>query len=143
LEPLSSIEFFFEEVHIPGFDDAAIKKWIEETIVSEKQQPGILNIVFCDDNYLLDLNKKYLNHTTLTDIITFDYAEEMEGVSGDIFISTDRVKDNARELDIPFQEELCRVIIHGVLHLMGYKDKTPAQKTRMRDKENYYLTLRS
>jgi probable rRNA maturation factor len=141
LEAFSEIAFHFEGVTVPGFNDQIFRDWIQKVVHEEGQTPGVLNFVFCNDNYLLELNKKYLNHHTLTDIITFDYAEEMEGLSGDIFISVDRVRDNAEQLEIPFQDELRRVVIHGVLHLLGYKDKTAAQKARMRDKENYYLTL--
>lgn len=138
-----SIEFHFEEVNIAGFNSQAITKWILDTISLEKQQAGVLNFVFCNDDYLLDLNTTYLGHDTLTDIITFDYNDEIEGISGDIFISIDRVRENAASLGVAFYDELCRVIIHGVLHLMGYMDKTPEQEALMREKENYCLTLRS
>ena len=141
MEAFSEIAFHFEGVNVPGFDDQKFRDWTERVIREEGQAPGLLNFVFCDDEYLLELNKKYLNHHTLTDIITFDYAEEMEGLSGDIFISVDRVRDNAEQLEVSFHDELRRVVIHGVLHLLGYKDKTAAQKARMREKENYYLTL--
>ncbi|MFO7978398.1 MAG: rRNA maturation RNase YbeY [Bacteroidales bacterium] len=143
MESFSSIDFHFEEVEVPGFDEDAIREWINRTIISEEQQTGTLNFIFCTDSYLLDLNQKYLDHNTLTDIITFDYTEELEGISGDIFISTERVQENAAQMNVPFTEELNRVIIHGVLHLLGYPDKTDSQKARMRNKENYYLTLRS
>jgi probable rRNA maturation factor len=143
LDSISSIEFHFEKVIVQGLDFDLIRGWIENTIAHEGHQAGIMNFVFCDDEYLLELNKTYLNHFTLTDIITFDYAEEMEGISGDIFISVPRVEENALKHEVAFHEELCRVMIHGVLHLLGYKDKTATQKSKMRDKENYYLSLLS
>ena len=117
-----------------------ITNWISTTIKKENYQLGDISYVFCDDKYLLDLNNKYLNHDTLTDIISFDYSEE-DIISGDIFISIERVKDNAKKFKISFIEELYRVIIHGVLHYCGYKDKTEIEKIEMRNKENKYLSL--
>ena len=117
-----------------------ITNWISTTIEKENCQLGDISYVFCDDKYLLELNKKYLNHDTLTDIISFDYSEEGI-VSGDIFISIERVKENAKKFKISFIDELYRVIIHGVLHYCGYKDKTEGEKKEMRRKENNYLSL--
>lgn len=142
MDTFSSIDFHFQDVAVPDFDKQAVSEWIRKTIEKEKQETGFLNIVFCNDDYLLELNKSFLQHNTLTDIITFDYTEELEGISGDIFISVPRVRENAEKLQTGFSEELHRVVIHGILHLLGFKDKTPVQKRRMREKENYYLTLR-
>ena len=99
---------------------------------------GDINYVFCTDNYLLDINLKYLNHNTLTDIITFNFCENKK-ISGDILISLDRIKENSSIFEQPFNKELYRVMIHGVLHLIGYNDKTSKEKERMRKKEDYYL----
>ena len=117
-----------------------LKKWIEHTITAEKKRLGQLTYFFCDDAYLLGLNQKFLNHDTLTDIITFDYSSE-KNMNGDIFISIERVKENAVKYAPTFEDELHRVMIHGVLHLLGYRDKTIAQKTEMTEKENFYLAI--
>ncbi|MFZ5553922.1 MAG: rRNA maturation RNase YbeY [Bacteroidota bacterium] len=140
---MSTTEINFVSL-IPGFtlkNKSAIKKWIVSAIKKEKQKPGELAIVFCSDNYLLETNRKYLNHNYLTDIITFQNTEN-QSVSGDLLISIDRVKENAEKLKLKFSDELHRVIIHGVLHLCGYKDKSPAHKKQMTKKEDYYLNLR-
>ena len=102
---------------------------------------GDLSIVFCSDNYILDMNIKYLQHDYFTDIITFDYCEG-EKISGDLFISVDSVRENALLYGATFEEELNRVMVHGVLHLIGYDDHTKAEQKTMREKENYYLSLR-
>jgi rRNA maturation RNase YbeY len=96
-------------------------------------------LIFCSDEYLLDVNKKYLNHDYYTDIITFDYVED-KIISGDIFISSDRVRENANQFNVSFEMELFRIIIHGILHLLGYKDKTKKDKSLMTEKENFYLS---
>jgi len=119
-----------------------IKNWIIDTLLSEKKIPGFISYNFCSDNYLLKINKQYLQHNYFTDIITFDISEG-KTISGDIYISWDRVKDNAKTEKTLFHVELQRVIIHGVLHLCGYKDKSPKEQKQMRDKENYYLSLLS
>jgi len=104
--------------------------------------PGVLQFIFCDDEYLLSINKKYLQHDEYTDIITFDYSEEYpQGVSGDIFISYTRVRDNARLYDVTDLEETYRVMVHGVLHLLGYDDGDDEARELMQAKENYYLSL--
>ena len=112
------------------------------TLDSEGKELGELNYIFCDDDYLLDLNVKTLNHNRLTDIISFDYTLGIV-VSGDIYISYERVKENSVSLDQPFKDELHRVMIHGVLHYCGYKDKLDEEKMVMREKEDYYLSLRT
>jgi len=119
-----------------------ISKWIEFVIHQEDSQLGEINYIFCDDSYLLEINIKELKHNTLTDIISFDYTVG-DIISGDIFISTERVKENADDFSNIFKDELHRVIIHGVLHYCGYKDKTDDEKKEMRSKEDYYLSLRT
>ncbi len=118
-----------------------LKKWISATINKEKRKEGDITFIFCSDEYLLHINKQYLQHDTYTDIITFDYSEgdSAQPISGDIFISIERVKENAEKFSTTFENELHRVIIHGVLHLLGYKDKTKAAKAQMTSKEDYYL----
>lgn len=118
-----------------------VKNWIVKAILNENLKEGEINYIFCDDNYLSDLNIKYLKHNTLTDIISFDYTIG-KIISGDIFISIERVKENAESFNTTFVDELHRVMIHGVLHYCGYKDKTDDEKTQMRSKEDYYLSLR-
>lgn len=119
-----------------------ITSWISDTIVNEAFKEGDINYIFCGDDYLLDINVKYLKHNALTDIISFDYSLGKK-LSGDIFISVDRVKDNSVKYEVNFDDELHRVIIHGILHFCGYKDKTKEDKRLMRKKEDYYLSLRT
>ncbi len=135
------ILFHYEDVHIPNFKEEDARHWIRETIHNEHQQAGDLNFIFCTDRYLLKINQQYLDHDDLTDIITFDYTEG-DRISGDIFISYERVLDNALAHQEASDTELHRVIIHGVLHLLGYKDSTATGKQEMQRKENYYLSLR-
>ena len=122
--------------------ETQIANWISESIVKESYKEGDINYIFCDDDALLDLNIKHLKHNTLTDIISFDDTLG-EILSGDIFISVDRVKENALEYKVNFDDELQRVIIHGILHFCGYKDKTKDDKRLMRNQEDYYLSLRT
>ncbi len=118
-----------------------IKSWLKRTIESEGKISGDIQYVFCDDNYMLEINKKFLRHDTLTDIITFPTSVVRNVISGEIFISTERVKQNANDLKLSFEQEMKRVIVHGVLHLIGYQDSTTSQKQQMRAKEDYYLHL--
>ena len=138
------VKYFRENTRFVFKERRDNNKWIKDVIVSEsanvKFKAGDINIIFCSDEYLLDLNKKYLSHDFYTDIITFDNCLN-KIISGDLFISVDRVRENSRTYSSSFDEELHRVIIHGVLHLLGYKDKTKAQSKIMRDKENFYLKL--
>ena len=113
-------------------------QWISKTIEAESCSQGEINYIFCDDEYLHKLNVEFLHHDTLTDIISFDYSIG-KIVQGDIFISVERVADNAQDFKVTFEEELGRVIIHGILHLCGYKDKTDEDAQVMRLKENHYL----
>lgn len=114
--------------------------WIENVINSENKSLGEISYIFCDDEYLLEINKQYLNHDYYTDIISFDYTEN-EVVSGDIFISIDRVKENALDYGVSFDNELKRVIIHGILHFCGYKDKSQEEERMMRLKEEEKINL--
>lgn len=115
------------------------KKWLNQVISNEAKEEGDITYIFCDDDYLLEKNIRFLNHNTLTDVITFDYCEG-NSVSGDIFISIERVKENSEVFKVDFLTELNRVMVHGLLHLLGYKDKTERQSNLMRKKENYYLS---
>jgi rRNA maturation RNase YbeY len=137
----SHIHFFEEDIEFSITNKLKIKKWIKELALNEGFEIDTLNYIFCSDQYLLSRNIEFLNHDTLTDIITFDYSENQNVIVGDIFISIERVKENAIKFNTDFYSELCRVIIHGVLHLCGYKDKTVAQKTQMREKENQALAI--
>ena len=117
--------------------------WIEKVVKAEKSEIGSLSYVFCSDTYLLRINQQYLNHDTLTDIITFDYTEKRsKAIEGEIYISVERVRENAKKLKVDFDTELHRVIVHGVLHLVGYKDKSGEEKAEMRKREDKYLKLR-
>lgn len=119
-----------------------ISNWISKAILEEKCKEGEVNYIFCSDDYLHHLNVEFLNHDTLTDIISFDYSVGKE-LHGDIYISIDRVKENAAEYNVLFDDELARVLIHGVLHFCGYKDKSDLDAKLMRSKEDYYLNKRS
>lgn len=136
-----AIYFFTEEVSYIIRDKNKIRNWILFAISTEKQNEGNINIILCSDRYLHKANLEYLRHDTYTDIITFDTSEDQNEISGDIFISIDRVKENAKTFKIPAKNELHRVMIHGVLHLLGYKDNTLKEKELMRSKEDYYLSL--
>ncbi len=135
------IYFFLEEVSYSLKNKRKIRSWLNESVENEDFKIGVLNYIFTNDNVLLQLNKEYLRHSTLTDIITFNMAESEREISGDIYISIDRARENAREYKVALSGEIHRLIIHGVLHLMGYKDKTLEEKETMRDKEEFYLSL--
>jgi len=132
------IHFHTEDIVFKLKNRTRIKKWIVGTIEREKRKTGEINFIFCSDAYLLTINKHYLKHDTYTDIITFDYSKESKllPISGDIFISIERVKENAKKFSKTTEEELQRIIIHGILHLLGYKDKTKAAKEEMTKEEN-------
>lgn len=133
-----ALEFFAEDVEMPDFKQDQLEKVLAFLVQNENYQSGDINVVFCSDTYLLQMNKSYLNHDYFTDIITFDYVED-KIISGDLFISLDRIKENADTYANDFSQELYRVVIHGVLHLCGYKDKSESEKIEMRAKENQYL----
>ncbi len=128
----------------PGFklsEEPKYGTWLKSVMEKEGFIPGEIHYVFCDDSYLLKINEQYLDHHDFTDIITFSLSESPKIVRGEIFISIDRVKENAEINQAPFESELARVLVHGVLHLVGYNDHTEAEKQMMRSKENYYIIL--
>lgn len=137
----ASINFFTEDTNYTIKNKRAIKAWLAAAIEKEGYALQELNFILCSDEYLLRLNQDYLNHDTYTDVITFDNAEVLKTIVGDIFISIERVKENAATFKHTVATELCRVIIHGTLHLLGYKDKSKAAKKLMTEKEDHYLGL--
>lgn len=134
------IHFFYE--NIDENLDENLKNWIENIIVSEEKKLGEINYIFCDDEYLLKINQDFLNHDYYTDIITFDQVRG-KTISGEIFVSLQRIKDNASLISKNYEEEKKRVIAHGVLHLCGYKDKTEEEQKTMRAKEDFYLSFKT
>lgn len=135
----AKIYFFEEEIDFKIKNKKNIRSWIQQTILAENYILKEINFIFCSDAYLLKINQDYLQHDTYTDIITFDNSETEKEIIGDIFISIERVSENAQIYGIPMVQELNRIIIHGTLHLLGYKDKTAKDKKLMTDKENFYL----
>ena len=134
------INFFFEDIDEFDIKKTDIEKNIEKLVINENRILGDVNYILCSDNYLLNINREYLNHDYFTDVISFDYCED-NVISGDIFISVDTVSDNAKEYGTTFENELERVMIHGVLHFVGYNDKSDEESKTMRAKENQYLSL--
>lgn len=134
-----AVQFFSVDVRIPVLPRRKLRDFVEDLFKKEKKKLMGLNYVFCSDEYLLNINRQFLGHDYYTDIITFDISEAKGEIQGEIYISVDRVKDNAKQLDQPNKTEMLRVIFHGALHLCGYKDKTGSQQKRMRKKENYYI----
>jgi probable rRNA maturation factor len=139
---MASINFFNEDIKFKLEHPIKTSRWIKESIKIEHKSLEQLNFIFCSDSFLLKINKEYLNHNTLTDIVTFDNREGEKPILGDIFISIDRVRENAEKFGVSFDSEIHRVIIHGVLHLIGYGDKDVKAKAKMRKKEDAYLSLR-
>lgn len=133
------ISFFSEDVDFKVVNPIKTKKWIKKASISEGYEISELNYIFCSDQYLLEINKQYLDHDYFTDIITFDNSEEDKQMEGDIYVSVDRVKDNAETFHTNFDAEMRRVLIHGLLHLAGYEDSSEALKMAMRAKEDEYL----
>lgn len=131
---------FFSENDFEIENGESYISWLYKIIASEEKEPGEINFIFCDDYYLHKINLQYLNHDTFTDIISFDNSEGNE-ISGDIFISTERVAENAKEFMVEFPEELRRVLAHGILHFCGYKDKTESQAEEMRQKEEEKIAM--
>jgi len=121
-------------------DETAISDWLSQVILSESKKEGDINYVFCDDEYLHKINVEYLDHDTLTDIISFDYSVGNE-LHGDIFVSVERVADNAKDYEVSFDEELKRVLVHGILHYAGYKDKSEEDELKMRQKEEEKIAM--
>lgn len=134
----ASITFHAADVPIPLTQRTAIKHWLQSVAKKEKCTISHIAYIFCSDEYLHNINVKFLKHDTLTDIITFDYSEG-KILSGEIYISAQRVKDNAAVYGASYIHELCRVLVHGLLHLSGYNDKTKTEKESMRQREEYHL----
>lgn len=140
---MSEIQFFSENVDFKLKNKTILKNWLLKSICNEGKKAENINFIFCTDDYLLEINRKFLNRNTLTDVITFDYSEQEKVVSGEIYMSYQRIVDNATKYDQSVDNEINRVIIHGVLHLVGYDDNTENQKEIMTQKEDYYLSLLS
>ena len=139
--PHTTIHFFWEDISYNLKQKIRLRNWITNTIKEENKRIGELTFIFCSDAYLLSINQEYLNHNTYTDIITFNNSED-DRIIGDIFISLERVHENALRFKVSEQDELHRVMIHGTLHLLGYTDKGKDAKALMTSKENYYLLKR-
>jgi len=139
---MPAIQFFEEDIVFKLKDKIKLRQWINDTIIAEGFKLRELTYVFCSDTYLLQINQQYLDHDTYTDIVTFDNSDEDGIIVGDIFISIDRIRENAAKFEVTETNELHRVIIHGTLHLLGYKDKSAADKKKMTQKEDYYLSKR-
>ena len=131
---------FNYEIDYEISEETIYTNWISSVIISENKSEGEINYIFCDDDYLVEINQQYLNHDTLTDIISFDYSLGNE-IHGDIYISIERVRENADEFKVSFEEELKRVMIHGILHYCGYKDKSESDELLMRSKEDEKIKL--
>ena len=136
---MPKVNFFTEDIKYTLKQKAKVRSWIIATIAAEGYELTELNFILCSDDYLLRINQDYLQHDDYTDVITFDNSEELKMIVGDIFISIDRIKENAKNFGSTTMHELCRVIIHGTLHLLGYKDKGKQAKTLMTSKEDFYL----
>lgn len=135
------IRYYTEDIKFSFKERRFNNKWLNTVAGSEMKKIGDINIIFCSDNYILDVNMKYLSHDYFTDIITFDYCEK-NVLSGDLFISIDSVRENSLFYKVDFAEELKRVMVHGILHLIGYDDHQEDDIKMMRSKESYYLQLR-
>jgi len=134
------IDFFNEDVELPDLKYGEINEWLTKTATNYNFQVAQINYIFCSDDYLLKLNQEYLSHDYYTDIITFNY-NELSYLSGDIFISVDRVKENALLFGIDYEMEFLRVLVHGVLHLIGFNDSTDTEEKIMREKEDEHINL--
>lgn len=133
-----SVSIQYEDMEILDLDPEFFVSWLDRVCIEEGVALGEVSLVFCSDDYLLEVNKKYLQHDYYTDIITFDYKDK-NVISGDLLISVERVKDNASTIGVSWEEELNRVIVHGVLHIIGYGDKSEEEEVIMRKKEDFYL----
>lgn len=134
------VEIHYEDTEILDLDPEFFVSWLSEVAAKENKELGEVNIIFCSDDYLLQMNREHLDHDYYTDIITFDYVEGSI-LSGDLFISVDRVRDNAASFEVDIKQELFRVVVHGFLHLAGYGDKSEDEEKEMRSKENTYLKI--
>lgn len=141
LKGKGEINFHFEDTAFDFPNVTILTAWLNATAFSKNKKINFLNYIFCTDDFLHNLNVEYLNHDTLTDVITFSYSDKEKEIEGDVFISIDRVKENALELDVLFENELYRVMVHGLLHLLGLKDKTVEDKKEMTTNENEYLAI--
>jgi rRNA maturation RNase YbeY len=139
---MNSIHFHSEDIDFTLKQKTALRQWIKSIIDKNRYQLQYLNYIFTSDAFLLKINREYLDHNTFTDIITFDHSSDNHLIEADIFISVERVKENASALNVSFNDELHRVMIHGVLHLFGFEDESESKKKEMRKKENHYLDLR-
>jgi probable rRNA maturation factor len=135
----SNIRFFSEKINFTFKKKIRTRTWLINVIREEHKSPFNINYIFCSDEYLLELNKQYLSHTTFTDILTFPDLSIPKKISGDIYISVERIIENAEKYHQPFEKELARVMVHGILHLLGYEDKSSKAKRKMTGKEDYYL----
>jgi rRNA maturation RNase YbeY len=140
-EMKTAIHFFSENIPFVLKGKGRVRAWLRDCIAHENKAAGILNFIFCDDEYMLPINRSYLHHDTLTDTITFDYSDLDNKVQGDVYISIERARENAEQFNVSPVHEIHRLIIHGVLHLCGYEDKNPEGKRLMSEKEDYYLSL--
>ena len=138
---INTVHFYFENVHLTLKERGNLKGFINNLIIKEKRKLNKLNYIFCSDQALLRINRKYLGHNFYTDVVTFDLSSSPKEILADIYISVARIKENAKNLQIPIKEELHRVMFHGLLHLCGYNDKTEHQKKLMRKMEDFYTTL--
>lgn len=136
-----AINFYTEDTKFTFKNKTLVRQWLLSTIEAEGYSLNELNFILCSDEYLLRINQQFLNHDDYTDVITFDNSEEPKTILGDIFISVERIKENADTFQTSSYKELCRVMVHGTLHLLGYKDKTKAAKKLMTEKEDLYLGL--
>jgi probable rRNA maturation factor len=139
---MPAITFHAEDISYNLKQKTAVRNWLTDTIKAEGYKLKELTYIFCTDEYLLQINRQYLDHDTYTDIITFDNSEQDGVIIGDIFISIERIRENAVNFNVTETQELHRVLIHGALHLLGYKDKTAADKKKMTSKEDFYLERR-
>jgi probable rRNA maturation factor len=135
------IKYQLDNVNPFDFEAEIHFRWLKQVIAKEGCQTGNIFYHFCSDDFLLEVNRKYLQHDYLTDIITFPLSQQPEIISGEIFISTERVRENATQMKTTFDKELSRVLVHGILHLLGYDDHSNEEKRIMRAKEDYYLSL--
>lgn len=135
------VRYYYQDTEFAFKPKLITKQWLKTVAGSEMKKLGDISIIFCSDNYILDTNIKYLQHDYFTDIITFDYCQG-DVLSGDLFISVDSVRENSIYFKTKFDDELNRVIVHGLLHLIGYDDHTEEEQKQMRSKENYYLSIR-
>ena len=138
---IHSVHFYFEKVGLTLKERGNLKGFINSLIAKERKSLNNLNYIFCNDNAILEINRKYLDHNFYTDVITFDLSSSRKEILADIYISVDRIRENAKSLKLSLKEELHRVMLHGLLHLCGYNDKTEGERKLIRKKEDFYLNL--